>query len=86
MSNDFAREINKEMQKIIKEETRNAAREFEQTVNSVAARYRGKPASQVTPALRREFRLKGFHASESELRSYAEDISSGRSFRVKPPR
>lgn len=86
MPNDFDREMNKEVQKIIKEETGKAGRDFQQTVNSVAARNRGKPASQITPALRKAFRSKGFKGSESELRAYADAISKGHPIKVKPSR
>ncbi len=86
MPNDFGREINKEVQKIIKEETRKAGRDFQQAVNSVAARKRGRPVSEISPALRRELRSKGFEGSETELRAYADAISKGHPIKVKPPR
>lgn len=86
MPNDFDREIKKEMQKIIKEETRNAARDAEKTLNSVAKTHRGKPASQITPALRKAFRSKGFKGSESDYQTYADAISKGHLIKVKPPR
>ena len=84
MANDFGKELKKEMQKMVKKEMPKIARNAEETLNSVAKTHRGKPVSQVKPALRRKLQSEGWKFTDSELTSYAEAISEERSFKVKP--
>lgn len=67
----------KELERAIKPAIKNIASDYQKMFDSLSRRYKGRPVSEIKPALRREWSRIGGSISEPELTDYATRISEG---------
>ncbi len=79
MSRNSERELNKMLQGTIKD----IASEYQEMLDSLLRRYKGRPVAEVKPVLRREWAGIGGSISDSELTDYATLISEGTRIEMK---
>ncbi len=67
----------KELEKAIRPAVRDIASDYQKMFDSLSRRYKGSPASEIKPVLRREWARIGGSISDPELSEYACLISEG---------
>ncbi len=73
MSGNFERDLKKQVQSAVNDVTADYQRIFD----DVGRRYKGRPVSQIKPALKRAVEARGGKFTDPELTRYAEHIAKG---------
>jgi hypothetical protein len=67
----------KELEKAVRPALKDIASDYQKMFDSLLRRYKGRPVSEIKPALRREWSRVGGSISDPELTEYATHISEG---------
>lgn len=67
----------KELEKAIRPAMKDIANDYQKMFDSLGRRYKGRPASEIKPILRREWSRVGGSISDPEATEYAALISEG---------
>ena len=83
MTSQFDRDLKKMMERAANDGVQEVARKTQRLLDSVSARCAGQTEDQVLTVLRSEARRAGWKAMATELSTYAQAISEGRSIVVR---
>jgi len=78
-SRDFDKQLAKAAQPALKQ----IARQMQKAIDTVAARYEGRPVAEIKPVLKRELDRFGGSMPDAELTKYAQLISDGTPIKLR---
>lgn len=73
MNPDWEKQLGKATEKALK----SMASDYQKMLDVLAKRYKGRPVSEIKPALQREWKKIGGSITDPELTQYASSISEG---------
>lgn len=73
----------KELEKAIRPAMKDIASEYQKMFDSLSRRYKGRPVSEIKPALKRDWARIGGSISDPELTDYATLISEGTGIQMR---
>jgi hypothetical protein len=79
MSGNFERDLKKQVQSAVND----VAADYQRIFDDLGRRYKGRPVSQIKPALKRAVEARGGKFTDPELTRYAEHISKGTTIKMK---
>jgi hypothetical protein len=80
---EMSRNFERELDKVLHGTMNDIASDYQKMFDSLSRRYKGRPVSEVKPALRREWAQVGGSIADPELTDYATLISEGTRIEMK---
>lgn len=83
VTSDFSNNFDRDLKKLVKDGSKQLAKDWQKMFDSLSKRYAGKQVSTIKPVLRREWKKLGASPTDRELSDYATLVSEGTRIEVK---